>query len=489
MNPSEIAFLALGLVLGGALGAAFLAAVRSGPAPGARSAITIAPNAIAAPAGPPRSPTRRRSATAVRPRARPTTPPGRTAPRRCRRRPPCRAARPPSRSIQCEHAFQSPPSRVPATAVAVAIAGGRAGPPGGAGLADRPVPRARARRGNGRRWPGLPWRSPTRPARRPWPGLPSTSAASPERLVRPRLPPSPSGRPSPRPPWAIAVAGAGEPEGSIPDPSPAAATTGDPLAAAARRRRRTPCADPAPSWRSAAPWPTSAREQARGGGGRRCATRSGRSTCCASGSSGRGSCPIRGAIAAAKAALHAAVPGRGQAAASPDEAEAAARRWLHGINQANNDVRDGSPRRGGGHGGAARAPAPTSNASPWRPTRRGSPPRAPTRRAGTRATSWRGARSTSPRPRPPRSAGGAAPVRRDLAAQQDLTSADRRGRARGRARRAVRDRARAARRSGGARPRGGRARGLGPGGASRLADADRRRSWTRSSRGRSRPAT
>ncbi|MCJ7712825.1 MAG: hypothetical protein MUQ32_18570, partial [Chloroflexi bacterium] len=48
MSSSEIAFLALGLILGCALGAAFLAAARSRPAPRREVRITIAPNSIGA---------------------------------------------------------------------------------------------------------------------------------------------------------------------------------------------------------------------------------------------------------------------------------------------------------------------------------------------------------------------------------------------------------------------------------------------------------
>lgn len=48
MTPSEIAFLALGLVLGVALGASFLAAVRSRPARRREVRVTITPNSLGA---------------------------------------------------------------------------------------------------------------------------------------------------------------------------------------------------------------------------------------------------------------------------------------------------------------------------------------------------------------------------------------------------------------------------------------------------------
>ena len=46
MSPSEIAFLALGIVLGAAIGAAIVEAVRSRPAPRREVRVTIAPNSV-----------------------------------------------------------------------------------------------------------------------------------------------------------------------------------------------------------------------------------------------------------------------------------------------------------------------------------------------------------------------------------------------------------------------------------------------------------
>ncbi len=46
MSPSEIAFLALGIVLGAAIGAAIVEAVRSRPAPRREVRVTISPNSV-----------------------------------------------------------------------------------------------------------------------------------------------------------------------------------------------------------------------------------------------------------------------------------------------------------------------------------------------------------------------------------------------------------------------------------------------------------
>jgi len=46
VSPSEIAFLALGIVLGAAIGAAIVEAVRSRPAPRREVRVTIAPNSV-----------------------------------------------------------------------------------------------------------------------------------------------------------------------------------------------------------------------------------------------------------------------------------------------------------------------------------------------------------------------------------------------------------------------------------------------------------
>ena len=46
MSPSEIAFLAVGLVLGAGVGAAVVEALRARPAPNRQVRITVSPNSI-----------------------------------------------------------------------------------------------------------------------------------------------------------------------------------------------------------------------------------------------------------------------------------------------------------------------------------------------------------------------------------------------------------------------------------------------------------
>ncbi len=51
MSPSEIAFLAVGLILGAGVGAAVVEALRARPAPGGQVRVTVSPNSIGARGG------------------------------------------------------------------------------------------------------------------------------------------------------------------------------------------------------------------------------------------------------------------------------------------------------------------------------------------------------------------------------------------------------------------------------------------------------
>ena len=121
MSPSEIAFLALGLVLGAAIGAAIVEAVRSRPAPRREVRVTISPNSLVPPAE--LDPRGRPAASAPQP-ADARVPEDaawlEAPPRRLAASPP----RPLARGVRpspMEHAFHLARSTVPSTAVAIPV--------------------------------------------------------------------------------------------------------------------------------------------------------------------------------------------------------------------------------------------------------------------------------------------------------------------------------------------------------------------------------
>ena len=346
MSSSEIAFLALGLVLGGALGAAFLAAVRSRPARRREIRITIAPNSIGA----------RRAVTLADPiaaRDRPS-PPGSPDDAAW----PDRSAATPriAAAVRAETPIPASPlrtrvpsiaTRVPAGAVAMPVGNGC--PVTGLGGVS-PGPRHSMAHDAA---PALPVRSavaiavgaapaPARLAPRPATPVPipvlDVGWPTPERLVRPRDP-----APDPRPTLvrtavAIPIARADEARadearatsahesGSVsPDPAPPVGAV-DPCASA-RTAAEERCAE-AVGARGRARVAADAVRDAR----RALDALSERIDLAREASDPR-------AIAATKAALHAAFREANKRAATPGEAEAAARHWLSGIDRANRDAR------------------------------------------------------------------------------------------------------------------------------------------------------
>ena len=341
MNSSEIAFLALGLVLGGALGAAFLAVVRSRAAPRREVRVTISPNAIGA----------RRSLTLADPwRFRdqgplPGSPDDDAWPDRPASVSPTLAATalpaavlatPPRTRVLIA------PAPVPATAVAVAVDGGRR-TTAGAGLPTEPVRSpGTAPATASASWAG----SSVAIAERPEPvaatGTQAPAAvldvgASPERLVRPRLPVEPA-----RPTLAgtavgLAVAGAADSEENLPDPASTAGTPGA-RPAASEGASADPCAEPRAVVDQRCAAATAARDRSRAAA--TVARDAQRAFDALQGQVDRArelSDPR--AVATAKAAMREQFRVEDAAAATPDDSEAAARRWLHGINQANSDIR------------------------------------------------------------------------------------------------------------------------------------------------------
>jgi len=341
VSSSEIAFLALGLVLGGALGAAFLAAVRSRPAPRREIRVTIAPNSIGA----------RRAVTLADPisaRDRPSPPgsPDDAAwPDRSAATPRVAAAVRPETPIPASPLRTRVPSiaaRVPAGAVAMPVGNGR--PVTGLGGIS-PGPRQATAHDA---VPALPVRSavaiavaaapaPARLAPRPATPVPipvlDVGWPTPERLVRPRCP-----APDPRPALvrtavAIPIARADETRATSadgsgpvsPDPAPPVVAV-DPCASA-RTAAEERCAEAAGA-RGRARVAADAMRDAR----RAFDALSERIDQAREASDPR-------AIAATKAALHAAFREANKKAATPGEAEAAARHWLSGIDRANMDAR------------------------------------------------------------------------------------------------------------------------------------------------------
>lgn len=303
MNSSEIAFLALGFVLGGALGAAFLAAVRTRPAVRREVRITIAPNTIKA--GP--------SVTLADPagaRTRPSPPgsPDHAArPDRPRDDSPSRVAADlpgPGTSLRLRTRVPSAPSQVAADAVAVPVSAGHAAT-GREGILSR-----------GHQSPerDAVWASLARPtvgiAVADRPVLASTIGGIP--LAR-------DGEPRGTNALGSGVIGPseGSPSGAV-DPCGAARTLAEERCAEAegsRERARTAL---------------DARREAQ----RAVDTLRERIDRAQAASDPR-------RIAATKAELHANFREANAKAATPEEAEAAARRWLAAIDRANADARAG----------------------------------------------------------------------------------------------------------------------------------------------------
>jgi hypothetical protein len=326
VNSPEIALLALGLVLGGALGAAFLVAVRSGPAPRRAVRVTISPNSVGA----------GRAATlshvSVARDYSTTMPEAVAAPGAAATAAPMRTRVPVASAL------------VPATVVAVGIAGGN----GSTAAAGLPADQFRGP-GHAAATASLAGYSVAvaeKPASvaiaeklTPVPILDvgASVGTSPDRLVRPRLPAEPV-----RPTLAgaavgVAVASAGEPEGSEPDATPAAPANGAPLAAAANPSA-DPCAGPRTVVDDACATAAAKRERSRlAANAARDAQRALDALSEQVDRARELSDPRT--IDAAKATMRDQFRKEEAKAGTPDESEAAARRWLHGINQANNDVR------------------------------------------------------------------------------------------------------------------------------------------------------
>jgi soluble cytochrome b562 len=340
VNSSEIAFLGLGFVLGGALGAAFLATVRSWAAPRREVRVTISPNAIGA----------RRSLTLADPwRFRDQGPlpgspdddawpdrPASVSPTVAASALPAAVLATPTRTR-----VLIAPAPVPAVAVAVAIDGGRR-TTAGAGLPVEPFRR-----------PG------TDPATASWAGSsvaiavkPEPFAAprtrvpdavrdigvSPERLVRPRLPVEPA-----RPTLAdaavgLAVAGTNDSEGNLPDPASTAGTAGA-RPAASEGSPADPCAEPRAGVDQRCAAATTARERSRAASATARDAQRAFDALREQIDRARELSNPR-AVDSAKAAMRDQFRLEDAAAATPDDSEAAARRWLQGINQANTDIRE-----------------------------------------------------------------------------------------------------------------------------------------------------
>jgi len=338
VSSSEIAFLALGLILGGALGAAFLAAVHFLPAPRREVRITIAPNSIAA----------RRAVTLSDPtaaRSRPSPPNS-----------PVDAAWPdgfgPATGIPAtadpealvtaaplRTRVLSTPALLPATAVAIPIVGGRPAAPLG-GLASA---------ANGR--PGhdavSAWRIPAGVAIAIADGpAPSARAASPrptaildigrpssEWHVRPR-PPVLGGRPTlAMAAGSIPVARADEPR----EPSPVAPASAAP-APVALPGAADQCAPARTAAEERCLEASGAREHARTAADAMREAKRALDELQERIDKARGASDPR-AVAVTKGELHAAYREASANAATPEEAEAAARRWLSAIDRANTDAR------------------------------------------------------------------------------------------------------------------------------------------------------
>ncbi len=340
MNPSEIAFLALGLVLGAAVGAALLEAVRARPMPRREVRITVSPNSI----------TPRRSATlsSTDPDAGRTTIPGAPDDDGWLER---RLAGD-SMGGGYRTRVSSQPVSVPASAVAIAltpvVSGARHG--GAVAVMDPVAP------GAARVQPVL--RSPAMFA-----GIPESHPAAEEIEIRPRAP-GPASRPV-VPATAVAVLM----DPSVPQPPPPArpvaeaawiggAATGDPPRATAEGPGLTGPAAPVPA-PGADPSGLQSCEGERLLVEERC-----RLAEAARGQARLAADALRDGqraydalrerveraqvaadpreIRAAKDALHRAFRDARDAAATHEDAEQAAREWLNEVNRLNTSAREAS---------------------------------------------------------------------------------------------------------------------------------------------------
>ena len=455
MSPSEIAFLALGIVLGAAIGAAIVEAVRSRPAPRREVRVTISPNSVsprrsstlAEPSRPRRDRPRMPGSPEDdawfdgprrRPSSRPSAPAGRAAdpaiPDRtrvlsARRRPLDRGRRPrrppapwprrhrrpsggdagaPPADRARRPARPAPPQPAPRPAVA------GAGPDRrrlGARCASRRCrrrrPRARsraadARSGRARRRAAAararsttsPAIAPVRPSRRR------------RRRTGRRTPRSSRGRP--RAPTAIAPASSASPS----SPRIAARRRARRVGPMAPARRPTPadadpCADHAGSRRRAlraSPRPRA--DQARAAAEALREAQRAYDTLRERVERAQADADPR-ALAAGKDALHRRVPGRDRdAARGAEDTEAAAREWLDADQRAQHRAPATRQRLAeAGARGAPGARCPGSSGWASRRTPHGSARRTPRRPAGRRA-------SSSPRARRPGRSGARRPPAR-----------------------------------------------------------------------------
>ncbi len=332
MSPSEIAFLALGLVLGGALGAAFLVVGRARPAHRREVRITIVPNSIGA----------RRSVTLADPTATwsrpspPGSPDDAAWPNRAVAEPPMPAAAlaaGPVPVAPLRTRVPSAPAWVSVTAVAVPV--GQRRPAAGLGRIALTASRNREQE------------SGAAPHVRSTVAVLDVGRADPVRLARSRQP-----VPDPRPHLVPTSVG-------IPiDPEPDARVR---MASAERSGKAAPSQGfPSGSVDPCAPVRTLSEE--------RCAeAMASREAARAAGDAMRRAqrevdalreridraqeTSDPRAIDAAKAALHATFREANARAKTAEEAEAAARRWLSGIDRANTDAR--AALRSGESGAAA----------------------------------------------------------------------------------------------------------------------------------------
>ena len=332
MSPSEIAFLALGLVLGGALGAAFLVAFGARPAARREVRITIAPNSIGA----------RRSVTLADPTAAwsrpspPGSPDDAAWPDRAVAEPPVPAAAlaaglAPVAPLRTR--VPSAPAWVSATGVAVPMHDGR---PGGrlGGVALAAVR-------NHEQQAGATSHVTSTVA------VMDVGRKDPRQLARPRRPVT-----DPRP--YLAPTTVGIPIDLDPEPEVRMASAERSGRTAPSQRSPSGSADPCAPVRTLSEErcaeATASREAARAAGDamrraqREVDTLRERIDRAQETSDPR-------AIAAAKAALHATFREANAMANTAEEAEAAARRWLSGIDRANTDAR--AALRSGESGAAA----------------------------------------------------------------------------------------------------------------------------------------
>ncbi len=345
-------FLAFGLILGGALGAAFLAAVRSWPAPRREVRVTISPNSITA----------RRALTLANPslsrehRPFPGSPDDAAWPERAP------TSSPSGQAGAAPTAVPAPSmrTRVPeapglglAIVAAVAVDGGHWAT--ARGLPDDPFHGPGPAPASATATPaGSSVAVAVKPACVAVPVTRAMTAmldvgASPERLVRPRLPVEPA-----RPTLAgtavgltVTGSGAAEAAGAVgaaeavgpgePDATPVPAQAGA-LPSASADATADPCSNQRAAAHERCAAATTARERSLAAAA---AARDAKRTFDALQEQVDRAQALSDpkAVVAAKAALRDQFRKEDAAAATPDDSEAAARRWLHGISQANRDVR------------------------------------------------------------------------------------------------------------------------------------------------------